>query len=415
MAIEIKELKIEQEKIDDLNSELSIVFEAIENSFITQVNTTLMCNSFSGNFKEWKEAQQVNRTKLKKDLEEAKNGFKKIVDNSLDETFKSIREIMGIVALIKAPSKEDKEGLKEDKADIKTISNQALNNCVKKSLENYDNSVNKIYQMQKTKPLFEAIYKQTQIGIDKGMKIVYKDGRKMSFKSYMEMNVRTTLRQESNDYLFQTSKRNKVVFYIASYFGDCAYDHKDYQGKYYYDKNWKSFGYDDKTTKQISDTISKYNMKSYQSVVEHEPYLTTRPNCRHQLRPVVLDDIFNKSSNEVLKEYGITKTTYHDKNYKLLQEQRYNERKIRNFKTKLEQDQALYDANPEPRLKEKIVKDKQLIKAWQSRQTKLIKDNDFLKRDYRREDNKVIVNDLGAKYQLGLGFSGTMVNYKVDK
>lgn len=407
---EIKEIKVEQNTIDDLNSDLAIVFETIENSFIIQANKALMLNSINGNYSEWKEKQKLNRIQLKKDVEKTKNNALKLIDNSLDEAFDKIQNIANLVALVKLPKE-----VKKDEKDIKKLVKKSLEMCVDTTMKNYDASVKTIYQMEKVKPLFDAIYKQTQIGIDKGLKIAYKDGRKMSFKSYMEMNVRTTLRQESNEYMFKMAKINKVVFYIASYFADCAVDHKDFQGKYYYDVNWKSFGYNDATKKKIQALINQYKMKSYQSVVEDEPYLTTRPNCRHQLRPVVLSDIEEKKPTQILNEYGINQETYHSANYKLLQRQRYNERKIRNYKTRLEEHQELYNINPNPKLLEQIKKDKSLVRGWQAIQTKLVNDHDFLKRDYRRESNKIIVNDLGAKYQLGLGFSGKMTNYKVKQ
>ena len=83
---EIKEIKIEQGNLDDLSSKLANEFEIIENSFITQVNTTLMKGSMNGDFEEWKEKQKINRIQLKKDLEKSKENCKKIVDKSLDNT-----------------------------------------------------------------------------------------------------------------------------------------------------------------------------------------------------------------------------------------------------------------------------------------------------------------------------------------
>ena len=51
-----------------------------------------------------------------------------------------------------------------------------------------------------------------------------------------------------------------------------------------------SFFGEEETSNNIQNFIDSYGMQSYQSVVNNEPFLTTRPNCRHSLRPVVLED-----------------------------------------------------------------------------------------------------------------------------
>lgn len=395
---EIKEIKIEQGNLDDLSSKLANEFEIIENSFITQVNTALMKGSMNGNFEEWKEKQKINRIQLKKDLEISKENCKKIVDKSLDNTLIDVNKAITMISDIKTE--------KVDRVNIKAIANKSISLCSDQALKNFDKSVAKVYKLRNQEPLFDAILKQTQEGIENGLKIVYKNGRLVSFKSYMEMNVRTTTRQEANEYLFKASKSNGVVFYICSTFGDCADDHKHVQGKYFYDADWKSFGYDEEISKKIKQTISKYQMQSYQDVVNKKPYLTTRPNCRHTLRPVVLDDVFSKSPKEISEEYKIIKGTYHDRNYKALQRQRYNERMIRKYKTRLENNKLLYEQNPNPKLNQLIKNDEALIKHWNQEQLKLLKKYTFLKRDRRREDNKILVQDLGAGYSLGLKISG---------
>lgn len=395
---EIKEIKIEQNNIDDLNSKLANEFEIIENSFIVQSNVALMKNSYNGDYDEWKEKQKITREQLKKDLKKSEENCKKIVDKSLDNTLIDVNKAITMISNVKTE--------KVDRANIKAIANKGISLCSDQALKNFDKSVAKVYKLRNQEPLFDAILKQTQEGIENGLKIAYKNGRLVSFKSYMEMNVRTTTRQEANEYLFKASKSNGVVFYISSTFGDCADDHKEFQGKYYYDADWKSFGYDEETSKKIKETISRYQMRSYQDVVNNKPYLTTRPNCRHTLRPVVLDDVFSKSPKTISEEYKIIKGTYHDRNYKALQRQRYNERMIRKYKTRLENNKLLYEQNPNPKLNQLIKNDEALIKHWNQEQLKLLKKYTFLKRDKRREDNKILLQDAGAGYSLGLKIDG---------
>ena len=410
---EIKEIKIEQGKIDDLTSQLANEFEIIENSFLTQTNTALFKHSINGNFEEWKKQQKIVRVQLQKDLEISKKNCQKIVEKSLDNTLIQVNSAITNIARVRTE--------KVDRVNLKAIANKGISLASDEALKQFDKSVAKVYKLRNQEPLFDAILKQTQEGIDNGLKIAYKNGRLVSFKSYMEMNVRTTTRQEANEYLFQASKSNKVVFYICSSFGDCADDHKHVQGKYFYDADWKSFGYDEETSKKIKQTISKYQMQSYQDVVNKKPYLTTRPNCRHTLRPVVLDDVFENTPNDLLEENeaykGMKKGTYQDNKYKALQRQRYHERMIRNYKTRQIIHQQEYEQNPNPILKQKIAKDEKLIAYWNQEQTKLLKKYTFLKRDKRREDNKILVQDAGAGYQLGLKIDGKnmFVKQKIEK
>lgn len=403
---EIKKIKIEENKIDDLDNELSNAFEIVQNSFIVQKNVMLSKNSINDNFDEWKKAQKINREQLKKDLKTSEKNSLKIVNGAINNTLNSVLLAVAFSNIWNVLTNY------KNRVKIEAKVEKGIKLLSKNTLKEFDKSVAKVYKLRNQEPLFDAILKQTQEGIDKGIKIAYRDKREVSFKAYMEMNVRTTVRQEANKYLFDASKNNGVVFYICSYFGDCAKDHEDYQGKYYYDEDWTSFGYDEETSKQIQDFIDSQNLESYQSVVDNEPFLTTRPNCRHTLRPVVLDDVFTHTDKQMTEEYGIRKGTYKDSNYIALQEQRKNERNIRNYKSRLEEHKLMYKQNPNPKLKTQIAKDRVLIKKWERKQEELISSNSFLKRDKRRESNKVLVQDLGAGYQLGLKIDGKNMYFK---
>ena len=412
---EIKEIKIEQGKIDEISDDLTNQFEIIENSIIAQKNVALTKYSLNTDFKTWKEKQKIVRSQLKKDIEKSIQETQKVVDKSIQETFDSVSKVVVGIGNEKAEAVKKKV----DRVNIEGIANKGIKLFANKVMNEYDKSVAKIYKLRNQEPLFDAILKQTQEGIDKApYKIAYKKvtivrngreikySREVSFKSYMEMNIRTTTRQEANKFLFQASKSNGVVFYICSSFGDCADDHKHVQGKYYYDQDWPSFGYDKETSKKIKETISRYNMQSYQSVVNKAPYLTTRPNCRHTLRPVVLTDVFENNEKEMLEKYKIEKGTFKDGNYQALQRQRAIERNLRFYKSRLETHELMKKENPDPKLLKQIDKDIKLIAEWEKEMKKLLKANGFLKRDKRRESNKILVQDAGAGYSLGLKIDG---------
>ena len=280
--------------------------------------------------------------------------------------------------------------LEDKKFDSKEIINNTIlinDRLIRSAIKEYQNSKLVIKRLEKVIPLKEAIFKQTQIGIDKGLSI-RTGGRTWSYKAYMEMAVRTTIQNEIGEQQLDAGRDNGIVFYISNVFADCADDHKDYQGKKYYDKNYKTF-VSKELAIEIDKIIRQENMLSVQEVRDKKPYLTTRPNCRHTLKAISIEQALTKSSKTLVDELKIKTCSYKPKNYQELQTQRYNERMIRKYKERIEMNEELgYDTT----------KDKRLVKVWQERQRELIKSNPNLQRDYRRESNKVLLTDLGAKY-----------------
>lgn len=414
---EIKEIKISQNKIDEFSDEITNASELIENSMRVIKNVALSEHTINGDFEEWKKRQKIVRINLRKELNKSVKNSQILIKKTIQNTMSNVGDI------VEDMTEETKKKVKLKKTFTpKLVANaeKGIKLLGNKMLSDYDKTVANVYKLRNQEPLFESILKETQTGIDKAPTKIYADGKEFSFKSYMEMNVRTTVRHEANELLFNASKMNGVVFYICSHFGDSAKDHSSYQGKYYFDEDWESFGYDEETSKKISSYIKSNNLLSYQSVVYQEPFLTTRPNCRHSLRPVVLTDIIEeaKSANQMLGEYKLIKDTYNDKNYIDSQKQRKNERAIRFYKTRLEEHKLQAKLNPtDPTIKNLIEKDIKLIKKWQTKQVDLLNSNPILKRDKRRENNKVLVQDLGAGYQLGLKIDGKnmYVKEKVKK
>jgi len=258
-----------------------------------------------------------------------------------------------------------------------------------KSAEKYHDKASKnIIRLSRTIPLKEAIFKQTQIGINEGLKITYKNGRQMGYKEYMEMNVRTTVQQEISASQLSAGGQAGVVFYITNHFADCADDHKAFQGKMYYDSRWKTFGYEKSDIQKIIDSK---NMKSVQSVRDGKPYLTTRPNCRHTFTAISLEQA-GGSNKAVIDKLKLSSGSYRDKNYDDSQKLRYNERQIRFYKNRMEQNKLLGDIVP-PGV---IAHDRVLISKWQKAQRSLTDSNPALSRDYRRETQKVLLYNLGV-------------------
>lgn len=362
---------------DAISQTMREVLETTEQSMITEVNKVLVTDSksFTGSYLK---SQSLKKNILKKTLQKnAKNAIA-----LLTEANERASQIAGI-----NPNKINQE------------IERRTNMLVSSAMKYHGKNVAKIVRLEKIRPLQKAIFQQTQIGIGEGLKIKTKSGY-IGYKEYMEMNVRTTMNSEISEQQLKFNEKAKVVFYIANVFADCADDHKDYQGKYYYDDRYKTFDFDKQTIDEIEKAINLHKMLSVQKIRNDKPFFTTRPNCRHKLTPITLDKVLTKKPSKVVNEMQLSTGTYKDKNYRDSQKQRYNERQIRNYKARKEMNEKLYQESGDENYLIQSQKDSVLVNKWQKVQREHIKSNPVLERDYRRETRKVILKDLGAKYNL---------------
>jgi hypothetical protein len=92
-----------------------------------------------------------------------------------------------------------------------------------------------------------------------------------------------------------------VFFLCSKHKGVCAKDHTAYQGKIYVDRFWRSRVSDAGYAKRIQDYIDTHNIQTVQWVMHAPVYMCTRPNCKHKLIGVRIDDVLNKSLTELRK------------------------------------------------------------------------------------------------------------------
>jgi hypothetical protein len=252
--------------------------------------------------------------------------------------------------------------------------------ALSQALTNYRAVINKV--ALDPDDLFTQIQKATREQIDSGF-VVYQNGRKMSYKSYMEMRARTDLNNNALKNLETTSTALGVGYYLASEHFDCADDHAQYQGKFY-----------------LGDgTIDEWNGKyMYLSEAKSKGFLT-RPNCRHYVTPITKDQLGKVTTKDLNMQNG----HYEPENYATLQEQRKNERVIRKYKNRLESDTILLNQVKDPtqraELLANIKQSRTVVSGYQLKQRELLSGKPVT-RDYRREKTGIIVNDMGAKYRL---------------
>lgn len=384
-----------KERIDDLVDILAEEYSRLENTFLIRNNQQLI--KYVENPSKWKAEQLAHRQAFKREIAREAKARLKILNNKANkvlllayqEVDKDIISIQEKEIVINSFQKEIKSKMKE----IEKFNSKRIVELANTAIRTYDRTVRILDATTNADTLFEAIKRQMPRGIKNGLKIVYKDGRSIDWKSYMEMNTRTTLQTETSARQIEAGALAGQIFYICDYFGDCAKDHANYQGKIYYNEQAN-------ITPEIKKYIDSHGILSMQQVRDGEPYLTTRPNCRHNFHAIPTDEVIDGTpASEIVEKEGFKFGEYKETNYAKLQQQRYNERQIRKWKTELENQQQLSKTTGLPDNKA-IELAKSKVREWQGKQRELINDNpDVLKRQYERESAKVIVEDLGVRYR----------------
>jgi len=383
-----------KDKIDDIVDALSDTFSKIENTFLIKNNQQLV--KYLENPEQWKTEQLRSQKAYKNQLiKDARNQLaslnskaEKVFLLSYSEVAKDQIEITEKEIVAKnIPQSLRKQIIAQQKTNANEMAKLVTN-----SYQTYKRTVNLVSALSTPDTLFDVLKSQMKKGINNGLKVTYSDGKQMSWKSYMEMNIRTTVHQEINEQ--QTSVGAKIgqIFYMCDSFGDCAPDHVDYQGKIYYNDEAN-------IPDEVQSFIDSNGIMSIQEVRDGDPWLGSRPNCRHSFHAIPLEEAMGVSADEILKKEDLKFGDYDAKNYEKVQEQRYNERQIRKYKMQAENSRQMVQTTGVRGILPATAANNK-VKEYQGRNRQLAKENpDIIKRNYDREKTNVIVNDLGVRYK----------------
>lgn len=318
---------------------------------------------------------------------------------------------------IEKAKKEVKLTLKEHKLirltdkQVDTMSvdiNKGLLFLQQDAIKTYQSTLRDVLlQVKSASDLKEQLAKHIESGLNLG--VVYKEERKRyidpktgeeklskpfrkqyAFDTYFEMKARTDIQQDIGKNMIAAGQENGVIFYITSFYGDCAPDHADYQGKIYVDEKWESLAPKDRL-EEIRSYIDSNKLMTVQEVSEKEPFLTTRPNCRHYFQYISIDEVLGAKTQDYVKdlrqERGLNfGGKYQPDKYKALQQQRANERKIRAEKANVQSLELQKQLEPDNKnLQIMINNSKSNIRAYQANQRELEKQYSNIERRYDRE------------------------------
>lgn len=411
---------MDKDTINDIAELISAKMEQIYNTAVTMANLRLL-NHYKDKPTEWAKKQRNEIGALKRDINT-------LVKKEVKPLFSTIEKALLLAYALTRSNSKNKALNDEELANIRTELKEQKNDNFDRqlkalqmeSVKTLNKLPNTIEQMQKkniiqvgskysimkepdVSKFYNEIVEQSKNGLQNA-KVTYKDKRNVSFTSYADMKNRTMLQEYTNKAQLESGRNAGLIFWLVSSFGDSAKDHVDYQGKIYIDRDWESM-VDEETRKQVQDYISANGTLIKQDVEEGDPYLTTRPNCRHRWMPMSTEEVLGgKSTNSMLKENDmLLNGEYEQEKANARDKLRYEERLIRKYKLQAEETNIRIDKTPAGELREEEKRKLQDIKAnislHQRKARELVKDNStFLEREYTRENPRLIKSDLGHKY-----------------
>lgn len=381
-----------KERIDDLVDILGEEFAKMENTFVIRNQQQLV--KYMENPREWKQKQLLSRNSYRKELISLAKSQISLLNEKTEKVFllsyQQVDEKNVVISEHEIEAKDIPEDIRRRIREMQEFNAKGVVQLANQSLRAYTKSVRIISQTTSQEELYDAIKNQMPKGIDNGIKVAYRNGAEVSWKSYMEMNVRTTIHQETTKMQMTAGAKVGQIFYIVDSFADCAPDHADYQGKVYYNAE-----------AEIPDEVMRFiesnGIKSVQEVRDGKPYLSSRPNCRHEFHAIPLSEAMGKSEEEILKSEGFEHGEYKDSNYEATEQQRYIERQIRKWKLRATGGERLQRETGQDIADANFAKAK--VRQWQARQRELIRENPkLLERRYDRENAKIMVDHLGVRY-----------------
>ena len=152
------------------------------------------------------------------------------------------------------------------------------------------------------------------------------------------------------------------IFYLCSTHINPAKDHRDWEGKIYVSEDWEERVSPDQHS-QVAAYIRNKHIRTVQWVTGEPVWLVTRPNCKHFLIEVPVEEVLSSSVKKLLKNHDMYMEDEKEITYEYGQYKDYYERlKMLNYL------KGMFDAEE---LDKDIDKTRQLVRKWGSRASRL--------------------------------------------
>ena len=158
------------------------------------------------------------------------------------------------------------------------------------------------------------------------------------------------------------------IFYLCSTHENPAKDHADWEGKVYVHEDWaERIGDDVSLASRIRAYIRNHKTKTVQWVTGEPVWLITRPNCKHYLTEVSVEEVLGSSVKSLLKRHKLympdeVPMTYEYEQYKVY----YERLKMMNY---------LKEMCPSDSLRADIKRTGKLVTKWREQTRTVLNKN----------------------------------------
>lgn len=183
--------------------------------------------------------------------------------------------------------------------------------------------------------------------------------------------------EEKRKLLEEEKKQNSTSpFVLVSEHKDSALDHKDYQGRLYFAKDYEKIieHEDGKTKEKIYKRMKEEHMLEFEWVIGKPVRMITRPNCRHFFEYLDTEDVLKHTTNHLLKKHKMKLAVGDRKELQTLKhdtrKQWYTKENVANiietYKNRLNKHVRMNKEQPCDYLNKAIEKDKLLLEKWKN-------------------------------------------------
>lgn len=204
---------------------------------------------------------------------------------------------------------------------IRTI-NDSLKNDVPETvvLHKLKNNIQSIPSLNVRE--MSAMYKSVKKVADKmyatGGKLLNKDIYKLSVDiNKITEHRNTRVRSKNLSQEMRDSRAANKVFYLCSTHSNPAEDHKEWQGKIYVDRYWKSTLADNQAVlKKVACYIKNKDILTVQEICGAPVYMVTRPYCMHYFIDLDTEEVLNNGLVAVRRNHPEAKSKEHHVDYR---------------------------------------------------------------------------------------------------
>lgn len=157
------------------------------------------------------------------------------------------------------------------------------------------------------------------------------------------------------------------VICLASWHADSAEDHKDAQGRFYVFQGWRSYVSDPEERRRIEDFIKRERVMSVEDVMGAPTYFITRPNCRHWMKAMTIDEAESAPITALLDKYGMRRMVgERGHRHPLPQAKIVAKRAIDKYSMRLAFHERLLKIRKTDQARRDVARDKGLIAKWRA-------------------------------------------------